>query len=204
MQLSSAHITAPAPTFARALLKDATAALHEEVDRCFGHMLGQGEPGYRRFLLASLHALEPLETALTEGGATALLPDWPRRVRAADLRADLAALGVDAGPTTPATLPDGEAYRFGVMYVLEGSRLGARLLARRLLAAADARLHAASRYLCHGHDRPFWPSFLTQLERSQAVAAAPAEAADGARAAFARFLEAAAVVERGERACDGR
>lgn len=178
------------PETVRNLLKAATADLHAQVDACFGRMLDGSEAGYRRFLLASLGAIEPLEAALGDAGVGTLLPDWPERARSSALRMDLAELGVAAPPSGPAAALAGAAQRFGALYVLEGSRLGAKLLARQVLASPSAAVRSATRYLRHGDGRPLWASFLERLESSPAVRRAPAEAVAGATAAFARFLQA--------------
>jgi heme oxygenase (biliverdin-IX-beta and delta-forming) len=76
--------------------------------------------------------------------------------------------------------------------VLEGSRLGGKLLLRRALGHPDVRVRAATRYLSHGAGRNLWSSFLVHLEASSAVVTAPDEAVAGARAAFALFSGRAA------------
>jgi heme oxygenase len=78
-----------------------------------------------------------------------------------------------------------------MLYVLEGSRLGGRLLLRRTLANPDPQVRSATRYLGHGGGRDLWRPFLEQLEASTAVAAAPDTAIAGAREAFALFIPGA-------------
>lgn len=169
-------------------LKTETAAAHAAVDARFSAVLAEGAAGYARFLSMSAQALLPLEADLEAAGVADLLPDWSRRSRAAALRADLAIFGL----STPATRGEGlreagEAYLFGVLYVLEGSRLGAKFLARRVAAQADPRVRAAMRYLRHGDGEGLWPSFLRRLEASAAARHAPDRAVAGARAGFHRF-----------------
>ena len=158
------------------------------VDARFAPMLRSGEAGYRSFLLASAAAVFPLEQALLAADVDAVLPDWAQRTRSAALRADLADLGVTDVPVAPPPLLAGEARQFGALYVLEGSRLGAKLLLPELLARGSARVRAATRYLRHGEGRRLWPSFLAQLESSQATQQCPDDAIAGARAAFALFV----------------
>ena len=116
-----------------------------------------------------------------------LLPDWNERSRSAALDADLAELGIPCPPVATAPRLDGEAFLFGVLYVLEGSRLGARLLTRQILANGDPHLRRATRYLRHGEGKPFWQTFLARLEASIAVRRSPERAVAGAVAAFACF-----------------
>lgn len=181
-------------TSARALLRNETSDLHAAVDRGFSLLLTAGLDGYRSFLRATAAAVLPLEHALATAGVADLLADWPERARSAALLADLAAVGIDE-PEIPALSGwRDEAGLFGALYVLEGSRLGARVLRQRLSAADVPRLAGITQYLCHGEDRPLWPRFLACLEASPAVRRAPAAAVAGARAAFVLFAQAAAGV----------
>jgi heme oxygenase len=176
------------PGSMRALLRASTAGLHAAVDARFAPMLDAGEAGYRSFLLASAAAVFPLEQALLTAGVDSLLPDWTQRTRAAAVCADLTDLGItDVALATPPPLA-GAARMFGALYVLEGSRLGARLLVPDLLARNSSRVRVATRYLRHGEGHRWWQSFLTHLESSRDVRACPGEAIAGARMAFALFL----------------
>ena len=143
----------------RALLRASTTGLHAVVDARFAPMLDAGEAGYRSFLLASAAAVFPLEQALLTAGVDSLLPDWTRRTRAAALRADLTDLGITAVAAATAPPLAGAACKFGVLCVLEGSRLGAKLLVPDLLAGGSARVQAATRYMRHGEGYRLWPSF---------------------------------------------
>ena len=164
----------------RAALRRATRDAHDRVDAAFGRMNLSDPVSYRRFLEAHVWAVLPLEAALDAAGADRLLPDWPARRRGGALLRDLAALQATA-PTPPCTVFFGGAPEvWGGLYVLEGSRLGARVLARE---AAGPRA-----YLLHGERARLWPSFVQLLEASGAD---PERAASGARAAFNRFEEAA-------------
>ena len=85
-----------------------------------------------------------------------------------------------------------EAEAFGVLYVLEGSRLGGRILAKRASESADAKVRSATRYFRHAEKAGHWQSFLARLEKSDAVRAAPERAGAAALAAFAAFEAALA------------
>jgi heme oxygenase (biliverdin-IX-beta and delta-forming) len=167
----------------RSLLRAATMGLHAVVDARFAPMLDAGEAGYRSFLLATAAAVFPLEQALLAAGVESLLPDWTRRTRAAALRADLTDVVLATAPPLA-----GAARMFGALYVLEGSRLGARLLVPDLLAGGSARIRVATRYLGHGEGHRLWQSFLAHLESSRPVRECPDEAIAGARMAFALFI----------------
>jgi heme oxygenase len=121
----------------RHLLLSETATDHANVDARFSALIDLGTAGYGEFLRRSAAAICPLEQALLEGKVECILPDWEERSRRAALRADLADFGI-ADPTLAQRPSLGEeAHQFGVLYVLEGSRLGARVLARRLLASPN-------------------------------------------------------------------
>ena len=171
----------------RHLLRSATADHHAAVDTRFAPLVSKGESAYAEFLRASASAVYPLEQALHAAGVVRLLPDWDERARSEALRADLATLDIaePAAAETPAVR--GEAYLYGVLYVLEGSRLGAKLLSRQILSNASARMRRATRYLRHGEGKPLWQTFLERLETSVAVKHAPQQAVAGACDAFACF-----------------
>jgi len=113
-------------------LRETTRAAHRALDH---HPLlaplvrpGLGTEDYAR-ALAALHGPHAALEALLAGFAPA--EDFPPRLP--DLDADLAALGVAPGYLrieTPA--PADNAARIGLMYVIEGSNLGAAVIARQL------------------------------------------------------------------------
>lgn len=174
------------------MLSAATADLHAEVDARFAGSFEGDAADYAGFLSVMAAVLLPLERALEGAGICAAVPDWPERRRACLLLDDLQALG--AAPPHEIDPPSvaGEARQLGIVYVLEGSRLGGKLLLRRALGHPDRGVRAATRYLSHGTGRDLWSSFLARLEASPAVTSAPEEAVAGARAAFALFSDRAA------------
>lgn len=176
----------------RAWLRAETQAQHEAVDRAFGAYALTERGEYLRFLNAHARALLPLEAALDAAGAGALISDWPLRRRDAALVADLHDLGA-APPSTSGAALDlrDEAAMWGAMYVLEGSRLGGRLLSRSVADAADPVVRRANRYLTHGAGEGAWRTFLNALEASPAVRSRPQETLAGASSAFAVFAHAA-------------
>ena len=168
-------------------LRSATAAQHERVDAAFSaYRLDQPE-GYRAFLQAHAQVLIPLEIELEQAGIETMLDDWPLRCRRQALLADLKALGCAEPPLTPAGMAPSPGWSWGAAYVIEGSRLGGRVLARRV---ADANPSAPLRYLNHGSATPLWPSFLQKLEQ-QGSACDLSEVLTGANDTFERFLGAA-------------
>jgi hypothetical protein len=87
-------------------------------------MVRHGDVSYTRFLLCSAMALLPIEGSLEETNVAAVLPDWSQRRRSHTLRLDLAEMSLPEPPSLPAPEVLGNAFQFGMLYVLEGSRLG--------------------------------------------------------------------------------
>jgi heme oxygenase len=131
-------------------LRDATAAAHDRVDAAFADFDLTDRASYARFLRAHADVVWSLEAALP---GERLVEDWESRKRGELLKEDLAHLRHprESGSPSPAlsTLPHSEetGARFrgddgwnfddrasiaGTLYVLEGSRLGGKFLARSL------------------------------------------------------------------------
>lgn len=170
---------------AHAALRARTAPAHEAVDGAFGRF-DLTEPGsYRRFLLAHAAVLPPLEAALAPDAAG--LPPWRSRLDA--LRSDLAALGAAMPePAAPAGMPAGDAALWGLLYVLEGSRLGGKMMARQVPPPLP------SAFLGAGHLKGEWRGFLEALD-TRAAAEDPAwldQAVAGALFGFDAYRSAAA------------
>jgi heme oxygenase len=143
------------------------------------------QSGYVDYLGRQHRVHAPLEQML----ATALPSSWTeqRLVKTDWLREDLAALGVDVGPSLlprpqPATFAEG----VGSLYVLEGAMLGMQLVRRRI-ETVQTSLPGKFRFLSgYGSDSGrLWQEFLQQLETL------PGElwesAAAGATATFGHF-----------------
>jgi len=180
----------PANRSIRAFLRGATADEHSALDRLVRPLFFGGEAGYVRFLQATAAAIIPLENAAITAGVETLLPDWTLRSRAAALTLDLAELGMTVPSARQTVAIEDEAFLFGILYVLEGSRLGARPLLAELAAHPSARARKANHYLSHGAGRRLWPSFLRCLEASKAVQRSPNRAIAGAKTAFAVYRSA--------------
>lgn len=167
-------------------LRVATSHDHAALDAVVAGWRIETPIGYGAFLSASYAALAPLELALEEAGVAEQLPDWPQRARRAALAADLAELGLEVPSFKPAEVPSREAVA-GLLYVLEGSRLGAKFLARQV-RAAGAGLPLA--YLTHGEGPNLWRSFLAWLDAIPKVGFRTDAAEAGARYGFHCFSEA--------------
>ena len=175
----------------RQRLRAATAEAHKRIDRRFGAYNLAHAADYRRFLEASAAALLPLEAALITAGVSRVFPDWPLRSRRTAILDDLDALDGELRLLpAPPSLDFGGV--LGTMYVLEGSRLGAKLLVKTVQRSSDPKVAAATAYLRHGDEERLWPSFLAALERHAAVLSDDTSAVNGAMQAFELFERAAA------------
>jgi heme oxygenase (biliverdin-IX-beta and delta-forming) len=174
----------------RIRLKDATADAHRQLDRSLMAFDLKTVAGYRRFLEASAGALLPLEAALMESGVDDIVEDWPNRSRTDAILEDLAQpdgklclMPVPAAFSRSALL--------GTIYVLEGSRLGARFLLKIVMRSADPAVAHATAYLSHGAGQPLWETYLALLAE-EAPRLDEDEVIAGAHAAFGLFSIAAA------------
>jgi heme oxygenase len=174
----------------RERLRKETSEAHTRLDRMLSALDLCDLPGYRLFLEINAAALLPLEIALEEAGVGSHFPDWPARSRTRAILDDLFRLDGRASPPDLLPTMDTDAI-FGTMYVLEGSRLGARMLARRVARAPHVVEAGATSFLHHGNGLPLWQGFLAALERHQAIAC-EAAIIDAARSAFVLFEQAAA------------
>lgn len=165
-------------------LRDATRAEHDRVDMGFSRFALADARSYGAFLSAHARALAPLEAAAR--------PDAPRM---ALLARDLEEM--DLPLPAPLTLFEtgGDAFRWGLLYALEGSRLGGAMLARQVGSGLPTA------YLSATHDRGGWLAFQARLDDAADQAALAGdvrwqpEVLRGALAAFDIFARAADVAE---------
>lgn len=167
----------------RDMLRDATAQSHTRLDAVAGAVALDDAVDYAHFLGAHASVIFPLERRLKAAGIEQILPDWAQRTRSAALESDLRALRVH--PVLVEVPPiAGEAALFGAAYVLEGSRLGAQFLVRRVPDSLP------SDYLRHGQGRGLWPEFLLLLESSAEAQRDPDAAIAAALMVFGLFQDA--------------
>ena len=178
----------PAPPDILDALRAATAPLHAEVDQCLP--LANPSPDladYRahlRLLDAWMHRLAAFDPppAPLEAHRTAVAVD----LRACDalLLSHAEAPQQDATPT----LPRGAAFLWGVSYVLEGSRLGGRVLYRRL---AERLAPHPLDYLQGAGEQTgaHWKSFVSRLQAQPFGPDEVRSACEGAVDAFDLLLQ---------------
>lgn len=141
------------------MLREATAPHHARVDAAFGSFDLSDPPQYTDFLKAQAGAHIAVEQALDRSGAAALIDDWPRRRRAEALVSDLQSLGSGVPPPLNPPPLDSEGALWGALYVLEGSRLGGRLLAPTVASGAPRQ------FLDHQVEKGAWRKLLDTLDR---------------------------------------
>ena len=165
---------------ARRALRAATMESHQRVDDLFSHFSLEREADYRSFLRAHARALGALEPVA--------MPDLPRMQLLAD---DLNRLGEAIPSPLPMTSTDSEGFNWGLLYALEGSRLGGAVLARRV------RDDLPRSYLSAVHGKGDWVAFQQQLDQAATQGSDDwmEGAIAGAQAAFVQF-EMAAMAER--------
>ncbi len=184
----------PPPASARTELRLATAAVHERLHHVpvFAALAaGRIDRGAYGGLLARLYGFhEPFEAAAAQAAPPGLQPAQWRRAHL--LRSDMAALGrSDAAiaelPRHPAPcVPWSPARAMGCLYVMEGSTLGGRQLARQLGHLLPASAAAGRTFLLAGTgtDHVRWRDFCAALDACGADPAPRDEMVTGALDTF--------------------
>lgn len=160
---SSTELDEDSSAARRFALRERTAAAHAALDEQVGRLDSMGR--YADYLKGMLQFRAPVEEAV----ATPLV-DWRPRTLATAIRADLADLRLPV-PAAPArrelhpysACPSG---LLGILYVLEGAALGARLLYRDARALGLSDSHGARHLALQAADAGAWRGFLALLERS--------------------------------------
>lgn len=170
-------------------IRDATQTSHSRLEFALSKLDLAISLYYEGFLRSQAEALFPIEASLEAGGIESLIPDWTQRIRTPALERDLATLNITCHPL-PAPDFKSAAEMLGAVYVLEASRMGARVMLARLAEHPDSDAMNATAYLRHGFGKRFWPSFLTLLEHHPAAQDDAAGVVKGAEIAFAMFEDA--------------
>lgn len=168
---------------ARDRLRAATEHQHERVDSLFGRLDLAQEADYRLFLTSHAAALLPMEQWL-ESRAGAVIDDWAARARGAALRADLAAMDIPVPPGEPFAPPASPPSIGGILYVLEGSKMGGRVLARQVGPGLPRE------YLGAAGNSTGWKTLISRLDDIVVTGEDVSAATRSASLAFDRFLTA--------------
>lgn len=181
--------------FRRHALRTGTSQAHSELDGMVGALSTRAS--YERYLGGIAAFRLPLEQAFETYKWPADLGHWRPVGIAAELHADLDDLALDPPPTPPVTLPRSFSGVAGVLYVIEGSALGARLLykdAQKLGFSAD---HGARHLARQSADLSQWRSLLDLIEDADpfdldAATEAAASTFQAAGRAFERHIHVGA------------
>lgn len=168
--------TQPAP---RHLLRRATASEHARVEGITGPLTSGRS--YERYLVGSFSFRVPIERALSEGAISLprCLDGWEPTLIGEYLQKDLQDLSVEIDRVLPPFEPK-DWNALGILYVLEGSSLGAKLLARQVRELGyDAGFGA--RHLGRQLESS-WKDFVVRLDRCS-----PEEFAGAATSAQSTF-----------------
>lgn len=183
-------------------LRAETRPWHERIEQVVPLLRpGLDRPGYARYVEALWGYYGPLEARLeaVEGWASIGI-DFALRRKLPLLERDLRALGADerdlgAAPALPDTATLARAA--GCLYVLEGSTLGSRVLARHLRATLGLGADDGAAFF-HGYGDAtgaMWESFVEALDALADSGADAGEVIDAAAETFAtleRWLESRA------------
>ena len=175
-------------------LREVSRTIHEQVDKAYSRFNLSDVASYGAFLQAHGRVLPQVESWLKGEHE---LPHWSGRTE--HLQSDLTELGYGLPEPLDWQSPSGSGAALGALYVLEGSRLGGKMLS----AQVGEGLPRA--YLSAGHEKGGWPAFLQilrdRLENSdgnyrQSVM-------DGVTSTFDLFRRAAAVRDLAGRTLSG-
>lgn len=169
----------------RLALKAATDDLHCELDEKLSDLDLGKTTDYRRFLGFHARTIPSMEEALARSDLDEIVEEWSDHRRSRAIAADLEALGESMPRPTPPPVISSIAELLGAAYVLEGSRLGGRLLRRRVGKGLPAS------FLSDKDSLGSWPSLLAAIECSLASDALLTEAKSAARRTFVWYLQAA-------------
>ncbi|PKV10584.1 biliverdin-producing heme oxygenase [Xanthomonas prunicola] len=179
------------PPSAALALRQATQDAHRLVEAVpLMQALGHGRidsAAYAQILRRHHALLSGFEAQLSDWLTTLVGNGWHYRRRVPALREDLRALGQQ--PDLPVALPSvaDDAARWGMLYVIEGSQLGGRMIARSV-RKQQPELAGALRYFELADDDPAgWRRFQAALDRRLTTPSARDAAIDGAQAMFAHF-----------------
>ncbi len=181
----------------RQRLRRATNAAHRRLDGLIDHAgLLNSRARYELYLHATWAARRPAEQALERAGIAGFYAGWPSRQVSDALSQDVFDVS-KSRPADPTGEPSeilGTAESLGVLYVLEGSALGARVLGARAAGIGMTACFGA-RHLAHQISQPgAWAAFtdllartpMTDPEEDQCIAAAIATF-EGYQRAFESF-----------------
>ena len=163
------------------ILRNETRPEHVRTEAAFAGFDLSTHEAYALFLIAQASAFLAAERSLEAAGAAGMIDDWVCRRRSALLVDDLAEMGVRDVRLQPSLKFENEAQVFGGVYVLEGSRLGGKILRSQVPVGAPVRFLSAEGEPGH------WRKFLHSLDQRLPGQSDIRSAVDAARRVFRSF-----------------
>jgi heme oxygenase len=139
-------------------------------------------------LLSHATVVPAAERVAFASGYIGALPQAAKRTRSDALRNDLDAFGLTSPDPADVSFLNSRGGVAGLLYVLEGSRLGAAVIRRRL---AQSGASFPTSFLSHGEGSGHWPSFLGWLNSTQWSDSELVDMRDNAIALFELYLTTA-------------
>ena len=170
---------------ARFALKAATDDIHRELDERLSTLELAAENDYRRFLDFHARTVPAVEASLASGGLGDMVEGWCASRRSDAIAGDLAALGEPMPKPVEPPVLTGVGELLGAAYVLEGSRLGGRVLERRLGPGLP------NAFLKGDGSLGPWPALIAVMDRLLYSDSLLGEAKSAARRCFTLFLTVA-------------
>lgn len=164
-------------------LRHHTRQAHEELDRTIGRL--DSADAYASFLRASYAHRQPVEHYLAGADWPAPFGGWRPTELGPLIEADLGDIGAERPALRPFELSKDIASLVGVIYVLEGSALGAKLI-RRMAGALGYDENHGARHLVRQERLGSWRDLLAVMERLESI-----DLAVAVRAAETTFEQAA-------------
>ncbi|CAD0359352.1 biliverdin-producing heme oxygenase [Xanthomonas hortorum] len=179
------------PPSAAFVLRDATQGVHCLVEAIpLMQALGQGRvdrDAYALILRRHYALLAGFEEQLSDWLNTLVGTDWHYRRRVPALREDLRTLGQQPDAPIAPPVVDNESARWGMLYVIEGSQLGGRMISRALRKQQPALADALRYFELADNDPAGWRHFQTMLNQRLDTPCTRNAAIDGAQSMFAHF-----------------
>lgn len=132
---------------------------HVALDQQMGVFAGPGD--YHAYLRGTYAFRASLEPVLAQGIGD---PGWQPEYLLLPLCADMADLGLELAPPPAAPVLDSPAAIVAALYVVEGSALGARVIARRARELGFHDSHGARHLARQTAQHGRWPRFLEWME----------------------------------------
>lgn len=170
----------------RLYLRDHTRQAHQELDRTIGRL--DSVDAYGNFLRASYAHRQPVERYLAGADWPASFGDWRPTELGPLIAADLADIGAEPPVSPSFDLSKDIACVVGVIYVLEGSALGAKLI-RRMAGALGYDENHGARHLAQQERLGSWRGLLAIMEHLESI-----DLAAAVRAAETTFEQAASAM----------